>query len=67
MLLFWGYLGLSLRKIIFLVILYYLQNSIFVIDYSINKNVTPMVKGQIYFGLSELLTKVKILLSFCFD
>jgi len=67
LLLFWGYLGLSLRKIIFLVILYYLQNSIFVIDYSINKNVTPMVKGQIYFGLSELLTKVKILLSFCFD
>ena len=41
-------------------------STIFVTDLpSINKNVTPMVKGQIYFGLSESLAKFKILLYFC--
>jgi len=49
LLLSWGDI---LGKMIFIV-MYYLQNLIFVIDYFTNKNFTPMVKRQIYFGLSK--------------
>jgi len=44
----------------------YICNSCNQILKPINKSVTPMVKGIIYFGLSKSLTKVKIPLSFCF-